>query len=74
MTDCFIIVDVKEENAMEDKRKKIALRVLRENYTIVGDGVAHRNMDKAFESNSTLINSVRRLIKARSHKEACQQN
>ncbi|KZY65609.1 MULTISPECIES: hypothetical protein [unclassified Oleiphilus] len=58
---------------MEDKRKANALKVLRKNYTIVGDGVAHRKMDEAFEDNSSLLRSVRDLISARNKKKDCNQ-
>ena len=61
------------EVQVEDKRKANALKVLRKNYTIVGDGVAHRKMDEAFEDNSSLLRSVKDLISARTKKKDYDQ-
>lgn len=48
---------------MTDKKRKAALKALREGFSISGDGVARRDMEKAFQSPS-FRKSAKDLIEA----------
>jgi len=51
---------------MSMSRKEAAIKKLREDFTITGDGVAHRDMEKAFSENSSFLNSAKKLIEIHS--------